>query len=515
MNNGEPKAWRCIVCGYNHTGDAPPEICPICGVGPEEFKPWKEMLSGLDLDDDPALNPEPETEGEASSPKTWVCRICGYVHRGPEPPEICPICGAGRDQFDPGQDEGAAATGAGAGIRVVVAGAGIAGVSAAEAVRKAAPGAEVTLISQEELPYYRLNLTRFLAGEVGEGDLAMHPRSWYAEQGITLRSGVSVTAIRPDDHAVDLSDGAAVSYDKLILTMGAHPFIPPIKGAYMEGAMAVRTDADAKSVLQQAGMGTKCVCIGGGILGLESAGALVGHGVQVTLLEGFGSLMPRQLNRRAGELLAEVTRKRGIDLMLGARTSEIVGPDRVTAVRLEDGTLIPADLVLITTGVRPNSHLARQAGLEVKQGIVVDDHLQTSHADIFAAGDVAEHRGICYGIWTAAQFMGTIAGRNAAGVDTEFAGIPMSNTLKVLGHDMFSIGRVEPVDGAGRAIEEEGDGTYCRFLFRDGQLIGAVLLGDISGANAVRKAVESGERFGNLLRENPTGSQVLAHLMRG
>jgi nitrite reductase (NADH) large subunit len=485
MSNGEPKAWRCIVCGYNHTGDAPPDICPICGVGPEEFKPYKEMLAGIDLDADPALNPDPEPEPEPTDDsasgkpvRNWGCTICGFIHRGPEPPDSCPLCGAGPDQFEPGNEETVEPAAAGTGLRVVVAGAGIAGVSAAEAVRESAPGAEVTLLSHEDLPYYRLNLTRYLAGEVGEGDLPMHPRSWYADQGITLKTGASVTAIRPDDHEIDMSDGSAVPYDKLILTLGAHPFIPPFKGAYMDGAMALRTDDDANTILEQAGMGTKCVCIGGGILGLETAGALVTRGVQVTLLEGFGSLMPRQLNQRAGEL-------------------------------------IPADLVLITTGVRPNSFQARQAGLEVKQGVVVDDHLQTSAPDIYAAGDVAEHRGICYGIWTAAQFMGKIAGRNAAGVATEFAGIPMSNTLKVLGYDMFSIGRVEPVDGAGRPIEEEIDGNYCRFLFRDGQLIGSVLLGDISGSTAVRTALESGTRFGDFLRTNPTGSQVLDRLMRG
>jgi nitrite reductase (NADH) large subunit len=511
MNNGEKKAWRCNVCGYNHTGDAPPEICPICGVGSSEFKPWKEMLSALDQD--PTLNPDPEP---AVAPGKWRCKICGYVHEGPEPPDICPLCGASKDQFEAeaGAETAGAVAGSGAGLRVLVAGAGIAGISAVEAVREAAPEARVTLVSQEDLPYYRLNLTRFLAGEVTESDLPIHSRSWYADQKIDLKSGISVSGVRPDDHAVDLSNGTTLSYDKLILTVGAHPFIPPFPGAYLDGSMALRTVDNAKAILERAQQGSRCVCIGGGILGLETAGALAGRGVQVTLLEGHTSLMPRQLNRRAGELLGEFTISRGIDLLLEARTAEIVGPDKVTAVRLEDGTLIPADLVVITTGVRPNSFHARQAGLEVNHGVVVDNHLKCSNPDIFAAGDVAEHRGICYGIWSAAQYMGKIAGLNAAGADVEFGGIPMSNTLKVLGYDMFSIGRVEPADGAGRPIEEEKDGNYCRFLFRDGKLIGAVLLGDISASGAVRKAVESGENLSSLARSKPTGSQVLEHLTR-
>jgi len=502
MSNGEAKAWRCGVCGYNHTGDAPPDVCPICGVGPEDFKSWKEML------------PADEVEEPKPSPGKWRCKICGYVHEGPEPPDVCPLCGAGRDQFEGEGESPVVATGSAGGMKVVVAGAGIAGVSAVEGVREASPDASITLVSQEELPYYRLNLTRFLAGEVAEKDLPVHPRSWYAQQKVDLKSGVSVTGIRPGDQALDLSDGTAASFDRLIITVGAHPFIPPIKGAYLDGSFAVRTVGDAKAIIERAQQGARCVCIGGGILGLETAGALAGRGVQVTLLEGHYSLMPRQLNRRAGELLGEFTRSRGIDLLLEAQTAEIVGPDRVTAVRLEDGTLIPADLVVITTGVRSNSYLARQAGLDVNHGIVVDNRLETSSTGIYAAGDVAEHRGICYGIWSAAQYMGKIAGLNAAGAEVEFVGIPMSNTLKVLGYDMFSIGRVEPADGAGRPIEEERDGNYCRFLFRDGKLIGAVLLGDISASGAVRKAVEDGESFSTLLRTKPTGGQVLEHLSR-
>jgi nitrite reductase (NADH) large subunit len=499
MRNGEPKAWRCIVCGYIHHGDAPPETCPVCGAAASEFEAYGE---------------ESASPKKVAAPGKWRCKICGYIHEGPEPPEICPVCGAGRDQFEPEGETAGIVAGSGAGLKMLVAGAGIAGISAVKALREAAPDASITLVSQEGLPYYRLNLTRFLAGEVRDDDLPIHPRTWYAEKRIKLKSGVSVTGIRPADRAVDLSNGSTVSYDKLILTVGAHPFIPPFKGAYLDGSLALRTVDDAKKILERAQQGSRCVCIGGGILGLETAGALVNHGVQVTLLEGFGSLMPRQLNRRAGELLGEFTKSRGIDLLLEARTAEIVGPERVTAVRLEDGILIPADLVVITTGVRPNSFLARQAGLEVNQGIVVDNHLRSSNADVFAAGDVAEHRGICYGIWSAAQYMGKIAGLNAAGAAAEFGGIPMSNTLKVLGYDMFSIGRVEPVDGAGRSIEEEMDGTYCRFLFRDGKLIGAVLLGDISASGAVRKAVEGGESFSALLRTRPTGGQVLEHLTR-
>lgn len=210
MSNGKPTAWRCSICGYNHTGDAPPDTCPICAVGAEDFKPWKEMLPAMDSveetggpgmwrcivcgyvhhgDAPPETCPvcgaaasefEPYEEAsappeKAASPGKWRCKICGYLHEGPEPPDICPLCGAGRDQFEAEGKPADTITGAGTGLRVLVAGAGIAGISAVEALREASPDAAITLVSQEELPYYRLNLTRFLAGEVGEGELPIHP----------------------------------------------------------------------------------------------------------------------------------------------------------------------------------------------------------------------------------------------------------------------------------------------------------------------------------------------------
>jgi nitrite reductase (NADH) large subunit len=254
------------------------------------------------------------------------------------------------------------------------------------------------------------------------------------------------------------------------------------------------------------------VCIGGGILGLETAAALARRGARVTLLESHEWILPRQLNRRAGELLADYAMRSGISILTHARTKEILGDERAAGVQLEDGKVIHAGSIIISAGVRPNSYLARRASLHVNQGIVVDDHLRSSHPDVFAAGDIAEHRGVLYGIWSPAQYQGFIAGSNSAGRLMEFGGIPMSHTLKVLGIGMTSIGTVEFLDGSYLVAEEENGGAYCRFVFRDGALVGALFLGDTGVSGFAKKAIEDHTDFSDLLSKSPACRDIIETL---
>jgi nitrite reductase (NADH) large subunit len=329
---------------------------------------------------------------------------------------------------------------------------------------------------------------------------------------VQLLRGQEAIAVRLDEQVVEVTGGEALRYDKLLLATGAHPFIPPFSGANREGVTALRTQSDADRILEAIGTGAKCICVGGGILGLETAAALRQRGADVTLLEGRGWLLPRQLNQRAGDVLAQHVIDRGIRLRGGARTQEIVGADRVSGVLLEDGELLEADLVIVTAGVRSSSYLARQAGLAVNRGVVVDDHLQTSHPNVFAAGDVAEHRGVLYGTWGPSQFQGNIAGLNMLGIATEFGGIPRSNTLKVLGVDLFSIGQTNAEDASFRTIEAETDGRYAGFVFRDNHLVGAMLLGDTRLAARVKKAIENREDFSENLGKRSTAEHLTEYL---
>jgi nitrite reductase (NADH) large subunit len=469
----------------------------VCGVEAEFFEPYVEAT------------PIPAAAGT----QDWRCLNCSHIHAGSEPPDHCPVCDAPRDRFEAYDVEPVAQRAGGAGLRVVIAGAGITGVSAAEALRKSAPQAEILLLSREpDLPYYRLNLTRYLAGEVAADQLTLHPEEWYVDRKINLMLGGELKSIDAEGKRVVLQDGSVEDYDKLVLTAGAHAFVPPFPGTDRDRVSVLRTLADARGILGAARGGCRCVIIGGGILGLETAGALAQSGVEVTLVEGHGWLLPRQLNEPAGRLLEEYVRSVGISLRKSARTKELEGDEVVRSVRLEDGTALPADLVIITTGVRSNSYLARQAGLDVGRGVIVDNLLRTSQPDIYAAGDMAEHRGVSYGLWGPAQFQGTIAGMNAAGDSAEFAGIPRSNTLKVLGYDMFGIGQISAEDASSRAIDGAQNGRYYCFVFRDNHLVGSILMGDTALSSAVKKLIEGQVDCSGVLRGQPELERILDFL---
>jgi len=450
--------------------------------------------------------------------KTWRCEVCGYLHEGPEPPAECPVCGAPASDFtsheQPVAPLVAPVADAGAAGRIVILGGGIAGVAAAEAARQATPTTDITLISGEpDLPYWRLNLTRLLAGEITEDTLPLHPASWYVQQRIQLLTGVTATALTPANHAVQLSNGTTLTFGKLVLAVGASAFRPPWPGVDLARVLSIRTLADVREVLRHVRPGLRCVCIGGGILGLETAGALARRGVQVDLLEGGDWLMPRQLTRAGGEILARHAAARGIRLHAAAKVREIAGTADATGVLLETGMRLPADLILVTTGIRANLPLATAAGLTARQGVVVDDLLTTSHPDILAAGDVAEHGGVLYGLWPAAQFQGTLAGLNAAGRPGAFGGIPRSNVLKVLDLHVFSIGQFAPADTAAQVLEQQADGTYLRFVFQAGRLCGAILIGRPGPDAVLKTAIEHRRDFSPVLAQMPTASDFADFLV--
>ena len=497
MSDANNKSWRCTVCGYIHQGSAPPDICPVCGSPSDAFEAYEAQQK-------PAATKQVQS---------WKCLNCGYIHSGPEPPDTCPVCGVGKDSFEPLSRESQDSIQAQQVEHVVVVGAGIAGLSAVESIRMKSPDTNITLISKEPAPpYYRLNLTRYLAGEIDDSQLPVKSRGWFSDNNIDLLLDTEVTKLQLDDKRVEVQHTNNLSFDKLILTVGAHPFMPAFPGAYREGVTNLRTVADAQIILENHVKGKQCVCIGGGLLGLETAGALARQGANVTLLEGHGWLLPRQLNKEAGRMLAEHVKNTGINLKEKARTRELLGDERVCSVLLEDESIVDAELVIVATGIRSNSYLGRMAGLDVNKGIVVDNLLVTSHPDVLAAGDVAEHHGFVYGTWGPSQYQGSIAGMNAIGAGVEFGGIPRSNALKVLNVELFSIGQIEPKDASYQTIDQEKDGHYYRFVFRDSHLVGAILLGSAKLSTKVKKAVERKSDFSRLLVKHPNAFEVIDYI---
>ena len=448
--------------------------------------------------------------------KAWVCTVCGYVHYGPEPPEECPVCGADAGAFEleaAPQDASAGGDGSSQPITIVIIGAGIAGVSAAEACRQASPDSNIQLISSEkDLPYYRLNLTRFLAGEISAEQLPLHSQEWYTQNRIDLHLGMEVLAIHPEQKTVETSSGDSFVYDRLVLATGAHPFVPPVTGSQLGKVFTLRTLQNALDILKECS-GAEVVCIGGGLLGLETAGALVRRGAKVTILEALNWLMPRQLNQAASSIFQAYIERIGIRVRTAVKVKDLQGSTDVSAVSLEDGTVLPAGMVIFSAGVRSNLALARNANLAMNLGVAVSDGMLTSDADIYAAGDVAEHAGVMYGTWFPAQAQGNIAGTSAAGRSAAFRRVPPSAVLKVLGIDLFSAGRIT-AEADDFWIEESGIDNYKGFLFHQGALVGAILLGDASGSTEVKKAIENSLDCAKFLAGNPEAGAVLEHLVR-
>jgi nitrite reductase (NADH) large subunit len=308
-----------------------------------------------------------------------------------------------------------------------------------------------------------------------------------------------------------LRDGRRVLYDRLVVTAGAHPFIPPVPGAQKNGVTTLRTLDQARHILHSARVSRSAVIIGGGILGLEAAAALIRTtpSLTLTVIEGFDYLMPRQLNRKAANRLMNHVKNLGIRLETGTSVKEIEGDERAAGVLLANGKTIPAELVIFAAGVRPNSYLARISGLNVNQGIIVSDTMESSVEGIYAAGDIAEHRGVLYGLWNAAMYQGVIAGMNAAGRKASFGGIPRSNTIKVLGVDLFSIGAIEPCDGSCTVLEKESDDVYIQLIFRDGRLEGAILFGDTTKSGIIKKAIEEKKDFSRVIRSETDIDRIL------
>ena len=495
-SNGSARHWRCVICGYVHTGSEAPGLCPVCGTDRTDFEPYEA--------------PAP-VQAAPDSATRWQCFICNYVHEGSVPPAACPICGAPSADFLAAKETPQVRSATAA--RIVIVGGGIAGVAAAEAARTASPDSDITLVSQEpDLPYYRLNLTRYLAGEITRDALPLHPQAWYDEQRIALVRGVPVDHLDPAATCVLLADGRTLPYDSLILTSGSHPHVPPLPGTRLAGVYSLRTAADTDRLIACLTPGAPCVCIGGGVLGIETAAALAKRGATVTLLESHDWLMPRQLNAKAAAYLEQHLQHIGVNVLKNARTQAFEGDgEKLAAVLLQDGRRLPAALVVLATGVRPNTALARKAGLAVNTGVLVDSCLSTSAPGIFAAGDAAEHNGQLYGTWAASQYQGTIAGINALGNRTLFGGIPRANTIKAVGLDLTSIGRFQPEDGGDLLVEEALPDSYVAFVFRDNRMIGALLIGRADLAAPATRAIECGTDFSHL-PPSPDCAAVAAHL---
>lgn len=364
----------------------------------------------------------------------------------------------------------------------LVVGGGLAGFTAARTLRAVEPSAEVTVLEAEPTSYYlRPGLIEVLAGRKTLAEITPFPKAWYEHQGIRYRSGAAVVALDPERHQVTLAGGGELHYDRLLLACGAQAVRPEIPGTDKPGVFTLRSAADVERIRTRAKEAKDVAVIGGGWLGIEAARALHDAGLPVALLERGPWLLHRQLDEKGAEVLTAVLTDQGIEVRVRTECAEVLGKSGVTALRLTTGEDVDADLVVISAGISPRVELAKEAGLDVNRGVIVDEHLATSAPDIYAAGDVAEWEGRVYGIIPAAREQGDVAARNMVEPGSvRYAGTTPSNKLKVAGVDLLCLGDTQPQGGARHEMRrsDRSAGRYVKFVLgADGDLVGAILLG--------------------------------------
>jgi len=379
---------------------------------------------------------------------------------------------------------------------LVVVGNGLAATRLVDELTREAPSRyDVTVIGSEPRPSYnRVLLSALLAGEVAPDALELKPRAWWSERQITTLCGQAVVSIDRSDQRVTLADGTRLGYAKLVLATGSLPIRLPKPGMSLPGVLTFRDIADVEAMQDAMRPGARAIVIGGGLLGIEAAYGLAKSGIDVRLVHLVDRLMERQLDPRAGKLLKRAIEAKGIEVLLEADSARVIGAERAMGLELTDGRILDADFVVCAVGIRPQARLARDAGLNVDRGIVVDDGLATSDPHIFALGECAQHRGIVYGLVEPAYDQAKVLARTLSGdPSAHYTGSTLATNLKVSGVNVFSAGEFfDTVEGDILILEDEGEGTYRKLVIRDGRLVGAVLFGDTADASWYLDLIRTG-----------------------
>jgi len=395
--------------------------------------------------------------------------------------------------------------------RLVMIGNGMAGVRTIEELLKIAPDHyEITIFGAEPHPNYnRILLSPVLAGEMTVQDIILNDHSWYAENGIKLHLGKTVSKIDRVKRVVIAEDGTEEPYDRLLLATGSNPFILPVPGNDLPGVISYRDIKDTDDMIEAAKLYKHAVVIGGGLLGLEAANGLKLRGMDVTVVHLGPWLLERQLDETAGKMLQKSLEDKGLKFLLQKQTEMLIAGEsgRVAAIRFKDGMQIPADLVVMAVGIRPNTALAESAGIYCNRGIVVNDTLQTYDPKVYAVGECVAHRGIAYGLVAPLFEQGKVAANHLASYGIgRYTGSVTSTKLKVTGIDLFSAG--DYMGGGGTeeiVLNDAAGGVYKKLVIKDNKLVGGVLYGDTA----------DGPWYFQLLRDGQDIHDIRDHLLFG
>lgn len=392
-------------------------------------------------------------------------------------------------------------------MKVAIVGNNVAGTTLAKALRDADANVEIEMFTEEGMQYYpRPRLIDFLSGTIQEKDMPFYPMEWYDKNKLKLSLNTKVEKVDAANRRI-LVTGSWVAYDKLALAVGSSSFVPPLKGLPKRNVFTLRTIADASKIREAASTSKHVIVIGGGLLGLESARAVCSgfpH-LRVTILEYAEHILMRQLDHEGADILQKWIEGTGVKIVTRAETEEVLGGQSVEGVRLKDGRKIDGDMVIISAGTRSNLALAKDAGLKVNTGIIVDSSLRTSDPNIFALGDVAEFNGQVWAMIPPALDQARVAAKKMLGQESpEYRGTIPSNTLKVVGLDLTCVGTVrsqheppEPGFEEIRAVTPDGK-IYKKFVVKDGKMIGAILLGTKKEAAKVTKIIKEGQPIGDI-----------------
>ena len=395
-------------------------------------------------------------------------------------------------------------------LKLVLVGNGLAGMRCLEDLLDMAPDRyDITVIGEEPWGNYnRIMLSPVLSGEKSFAEIMLHSVDWYTEKGIRFIGGDAALSIDRSRKQVHTGKGEMVAYDRLILATGSKPFIPPIPGAELEAVMSFRDIQDVNRMLDYCKTKQNAVVIGGGLLGLEAAYGLKQRGMNVTVLHLIDRIMDRQLDMKASQMLKKSIEEKGIRIITEANTEELLGSDgHVTQLRLKDGTMLDADLVVFAVGIRPNKSLAEQSGLRCNRGVLVNDTMQTYDPSIYAVGECIEHRGQTFGLveplWGQAFICATHLAEHGR---LTFKAPTVPTQLKVSGCDVFSAGNFEPTnDFEDIVLNDEKRQIYKRIIIQQDKVIGAVLFGD----------TEDGAWYAELIADQTPISNIRSKLLFG
>ena len=441
-----------------------------------------------------------ENPKKKSAKSTLVkCLVCGAVFDSSM--EICPVCGVGKENFVPVDAEDTTYRKDTENMYAII-GNGAAGISAAQAIRERDKTGSIYMISNEEYPAYnRPMLTKSLVAGLDAAQIAVQEPSWYEDNHVFQMLGKNVVSIDTQKKEIHTADGAKFKYTKLIYALGSECFIPPIAGADQPEVIAIRRLADTQKVAELLPQTKEAVVIGGGVLGLEAAWELKKAHCKVTVLELAPRLMGRQLDENAGEMIKAISEAQGITIHTGVQIEAIEGGGHVTGVRLGDGRVFPAQLVIVSCGVRANAAIAKEAGIETERAVVVNSRMETSAEDVYACGDCAQYQGVNYAIWPQAVEEGRVAGANAAGEALEYTTVPAALSFHGMNTALYSIGdNGSNPDLVYKTVEfkDTARKQYEKYYFRNNRLCGVILIGDVSRMAELTEAVEKKASFGEL-----------------